>query len=146
MRPVHLFDTVSVSYTATLASGEIIEQIPESDPITLTIGSGRILRAVEASLMGLEPGQTKTVQIQPEDAYGPYHASLVQEVPSTVFAGRIDPKPGMVLSLGVEKDGVRQQIPATVLAAGGETVTVDYNHPLAGQAITYTVTVHAIAT
>lgn len=146
MRPVHLFDTVSVSYTATLASGEVIEQVPESDPITLTIGSGRILRAVEASLMGLEPGRTKTVQIRPEDAYGPYHTGLVQEVPRAVFAGRFDPKPGMVLSLNVEKDGMKQQIPATVLAAGKETITVDYNHPLAGQTITYTVTVHAIAT
>jgi len=144
MRPVHLFDTVSVSYTATLPSGEVIESAPETKPVTLTIGSGRILKAVEASLLGMEPGQTKTVHIQPEDAYGPYYKALVREVSRATFAGRIDPKPGMILSLAVEKDGVKQQVPATVLAAGNETVTVDYNHPLAGRVITYTVTVHAI--
>lgn len=145
-RPVQLFDTVSVSYIATLPSGEVLDSVPEHAPIPLTIGSGRILRAVEASLMGMEPGQTRTVHIQPEDAYGPYHTMLVQEVARSTFVGRIDPKPGMILSLAVEKDGVTQQVPATVLAAGNETVTVDYNHPLAGRVITYTVKVHAIGT
>ena len=50
----------------------------------------------------------------------------------------------MILSLAVEKDGVQQQVPATVLAAGKESVTIDYNHPLAGRPITYEVKVHAI--
>ena len=144
MRAVQLFDTVSVSYTATLPSGEVIESVPESKPLTLTIGSGLILKAVEASLLGMEPGQSKTVQIQPEDAYGPYHKTLVHDIARSTFAGRIDPKPGMILSLAVEKDGEKQQVPATVLAAGNKTVTVDYNHPLAGRIITYTVTLHAI--
>ncbi len=144
MCPVQLFDTVSVSYTATLPTGEVIESAPETKPIILTIGSGRILKAAEASLLGMEPGQSKTVHIQPEDAYGPYYKALVHEVSRATFAGRIDPKPGMILSLTVEKDGVKQQVPATVLAAGSETVTVDYNHPLAGRIITYSVTLHAI--
>jgi FKBP-type peptidyl-prolyl cis-trans isomerase 2 len=144
MSPVQLFDTVSVSYTATLPSGEVIESVPENKPLMLTIGSGRILKAVEASLMGMEPGQTRTVHIQPEDAYGPYYKALVHEVDRSVFAGRIDPRPGMILSLAVDKDGVKQQVPATVLAAGNATVTVDYNHPLAGRVITYTIKVHAI--
>jgi len=144
MQTVQLFDTVSVSYTASLPSGEIIENVPENKPITLTIGAGRSLKAVEASLMGVEPGQTHTVHIQPEDAYGPYHKSLVHEIARATFAGRIDPKPGMILSLTVDKDGVPQQVPATVLAAGNESVTIDYNHPLAGRVITYAVKVHAI--
>lgn len=145
MRPVQLFDTVSVSYTASLPTGEVIESTPESKPITLTIGSGRILQAVEASLMGMEIGQSKTVHIQPEDAYGPYHKALVHEMPRSTFGGKIDPKPGMILSLAIDKEGVSQQVPATVLAATNSTVTVDYNHPLAGMVITYTVRLHAIA-
>jgi FKBP-type peptidyl-prolyl cis-trans isomerase 2 len=127
-------------------SGDIIESVPENKPITLTIGSGRILKAVEASLMGMESGQSKTVSIQPEDAFGPYHRALVHEVPRATFDGRIDPKPGMMLSLAIDTDGVQQQAPATVLAAGNNTVTIDYNHPLAGMVITYTIKIHAIAT
>jgi len=145
MKPVQLFDTVSVSYVAKTPSGEIVESVPETKPIALSIGQGRILKAVEASLMGMHPGETKTVHIQPEDAHGPYHKALVHEVPRSVFGGRIDPKPGMILSLSVERDGVQQQVPATVLAAGNSTVTIDYNHPLAGLVISYTVKVHAIA-
>lgn len=62
------------------------------------------------------------------------------------FYGKIDPKPGMILSLAIDKDGVRQQVPATVLTATNNTVTVDYNHPLAGMVmISYTVKLHAIA-
>ncbi|MBV5317717.1 MAG: peptidylprolyl isomerase [Desulfobulbaceae bacterium] len=144
MNPVQLLDTVSVSYTAALPSGEVIESAPENKPITLVIGSGRILKAVEASLMGMKPGQTKTVHILPEDAYGPYYKALVHEVSRANFAGRIDPKPGMILSLTIEKDGMQQQVPATVLATNSETVTVDYNHPLAGKTISYTVKLHAI--
>lgn len=145
MSSVQLFDTVSVSYTAKVPSGETVESVPETKPITLTIGQGRILKAVEASLMGMEPGQIRTVNIQPEDAYGVYHKALVHEIPRATFNGRIDPKPGMILSLVLEKDGVQQQVPATVLAASNTTVTVDYNHPLAGMVITYMVKLHAIA-
>jgi len=145
MRPVQLFDTVSVSYVAKTPSGEVVESVPETKPITLSIGEGRILKAVEASLMGMQPGDSKAVNIQPEDAYGPYHKTLVHEIPRSTFEGRIDPRPGMILSLALEKDGVQQQVPATVLATGNNTVTIDYNHPLAGLVITYVVKVHAIA-
>ena len=144
MNPVQLFDTVSISYTVTIPSGEVIDSVPDNQPITLVIGSGRILKAVEASLMGLEPGRTRTVHILPEDAYGPHYKALVHDVARSSFAGRIDPKPGMLLSLAIEKDGVDQQVPATVLAASSETVTIDYNHPLAGRTITYAVKLHAI--
>jgi FKBP-type peptidyl-prolyl cis-trans isomerase 2 len=144
MNSVQLLDTVSISYTATIPSGEVIESVPDTKPITLVIGSGRVLKAVEASLMGMEPGQTRTVHILPEDAYGPYYEALVHNVARSSFAGRIDPKPGMILSLAIEKDGMEQQVPATVLAASSETVTIDYNHPLAGRTITYAVKLHAI--
>ena len=144
MSPVQLFDTVSISYTATIPSGEVVESVSENQPITLVIGSGRILKAVEASLMGMEPGQTRTVHILSEDAYGPYYRALVHEIARSSFADRIDPQPGMILSLAITENGVEQLVPATVLAASNETITIDYNHPLAGKTITYTVKLHAI--
>ncbi|MBM9537162.1 FKBP-type peptidyl-prolyl cis-trans isomerase [Desulfobulbus alkaliphilus] len=145
MNPVQLLDTVSISYTATLPSGEMVESVPEEQPITLTIGQGCILKAVEASLMGMKPGQSKTVHILPEDAYGPHHESLVHEVSLTSFGDRIEPKPGMILARTIEIDGVQRQVPVTVLAVDKTNVTLDYNHPLAGKTISYTVKLHAIA-
>lgn len=144
MCPVQITDTILASYKASLDSGEVIEQVPETKPITVKIGSGRILKAVEASMLGMEKGEVKTVRILPEDAFGPYHKGLVHEIPRQNFSDKIEPKPGMILSLAVEKDGETQQVPATVVAVTNQTVTVDYNHPLAGKAITYTVTLHSI--
>jgi len=146
MSPVALTDTVSISYTATLESGEVVEKVPATRPIHLSIGSGRVLKAVEASLMGMNPGETRTIHIQPEDAYGPHYKDLVHDIKREVFNGKLEPKPGMILSLTIEKDGRDQQVPATVLAVNSESVTVDYNHPLAGKILIYTVTLHAIAT
>ncbi len=144
MCPVALTDTVSISYTATLDNGEVVEKVPANRPITLNIGSGRVLKAVEASLLGMNPGETRTVRIQPEDAYGPHYENLVHDIKRSVFKGKIDPKPGMILSLTINRDGQDQQVPATVLSVNSDTVTVDYNHPLAGKELTYTVTLHAI--
>ena len=111
MCPVQFTDSVSVSYTAKIDSGEVIESVPEKKPIILSIGSGRILKAVEASMLGMEPGDTRTVRIDPEDAYGVYHKTLVHEIPLTRFGGKITPKPGMIPSLSLEKDGKEQQVP-----------------------------------
>ncbi len=146
MCPVALTDTVSISYTAALETGEVVEKVPATKPIHLSIGSGRVLKAVEASLLGMNPGETRTIHIQPEDAYGHHYDNLVHDIKREVFRGKIDPKPGMILSLTIDKDGHDQQVPATVLAVDSETVTVDYNHPLAGKVLVYTVTLHAIAT
>lgn len=146
MCPVTLTDTVSISYTATTKNGDIFEKVPASKPIYLSIGSGRVLKAVEASLLGMEPGETRIVTIQPEDAFGPHHKNLVHELQSSVFKNRIKAKPGMTLSLAIDKDGRQQQVPATVLSVNNETITVDYNHPLAGKPVTYTVTLHEIGT
>ena len=144
MCPVALTDTVNISYTVTLESGEVIEKVPATKPVTVPIGSGKVSMAVEASLLGMNPGETRTVNIQPEDAHGPHYEGLVQNIDRSIFAGKIDPKPGMVLSLTVKKDGMDQQVPATITAVSEESVTVDYNHPLAGKVITYSVTLHAI--
>ncbi len=144
MSPVALTDTVTITYKATLKSGEVIDATPENKPLTLSIGDGKIFPAVEVSLLGMEPGQTRTVTIAPEDAYGPHYKELVHTLPRSIFEGKIEPRPGMILSLALEKDGREEQVPATVLSVNNDTVTVDYNHPLAGKPITYTVTLVGI--
>ncbi len=144
MCPVTLTDTVTISYTAALENGEVIEQSPKDKPVTLSIGGGRLFKAVEACLFGMEPGETRTVHVQPEDAYGFHIDDLVQELPASGFAGKIDPQPGMILALNVQQDNETHKVPATVVSINDETVTVDYNHPLAGQVIVYTVFLNAI--
>ena len=146
MCPVALTDTVTIAYTATLENGELIDKSQEDKPITLSIGGGKLFKAVEACLFGMEPGETRRINIQPEDAYGHHIQELVQEVPLAGFKGKNKPKPGMILALTMQKDGENHKIPAMVVSVDDETVTVDYNHPLAGQVIVYTVTLVGINT
>ena len=147
MCPVALTDTVTIAYTATLENGELIDKSQEDKPVTLSIGGGKLFKAVEASLFGMEPGETRRINIQPEDAYGHHLQELVQEIPLAAgFKENNKPKPGMLLALTMQKDGEEHKIPATVVSVGDEMVTVDYNHPLAGQVIVYTVTLVGINT
>lgn len=146
MCPVALTDTVTIAYTATLENGELIDKSQEDKPITLSIGGGKLFKAVEACLFGMEPGETRRINIQPEDAYGLHLQEMVQDVPLAGFKGKNELETGMILTLTIQKDGEEHKIPATVVSVGDETVTVDYNHPLAGQVIVYTVTLVAINT
>ena len=146
MCPVALTDTVTIAYTATLENGELIDKSQKEKPVTLSIGGGKLFKAVEACLFGMEPGETRRINIQPEDAYGHHIQELVQDVPLAGFKGKNEPEPGMILALTMQKDEEDHKIPAMVVSVGDETVTVDYNHPLAGKVIVYTVTLVAINT
>ncbi|MCI5221914.1 MAG: peptidylprolyl isomerase [Candidatus Electrothrix sp. AR4] len=146
MCPVALTDTVTVNYTASLDNGEVVEKRYENDPFIVSIGSGALCKAVEACLFGMEPGEHRVVRVEPEDAYGPHIENLVQKIPLAGFQGKFVPKPGMTLSLTVEKEGEKHNVPATVITVKDEVVVVDYNHPLAGQVIVYDVTLININT
>ncbi|XCN71056.1 MAG: peptidylprolyl isomerase [Candidatus Electrothrix aestuarii] len=139
MCPVALTDTVTVAYTASLETGELIEQRDEKNPAVVSIGSGALCKAVEACLFGMEPGQSRVIRVDPEDAYGTHHKELMQQVPLSHFQGKLDPKPGMVLSLTVNREGEEHKVPATITEVQQDHITVDYNHPLAGQIIVYEV-------
>ena len=139
MCPVALTDTVTVTYTASLETGELIEKRDETNPATVSIGSGVICRAVEACLFGMEPGQRRVIRVDPEDAYGLHEKELVQQIPLAHFEGKLDPKQGMILSLAVDRDGEQHKVPAMITEVHDDSITVDYNHPLAGRPIVYEV-------
>ena len=139
MCPVALTDTVTVTYTASLETGELIEKRDETNPATVSIGSGVICRAVEACLFGMEPGQRRVIRVDPEDAYGLHEMELVQQIPLAHFKGKLDPKQGMILSLAVDRDGEQHKVPAMITEVHEDSITVDYNHPLAGRPIVYEV-------
>ena len=146
MCPVALTDTVSITYTAALENGEIIDKNPDDKPFILSIGRNTLFPAVEACLFGMEPDQTRQINVEPEDAFGDRLEELVQQIPLDSLKGKIDPEPGMILALNVNRDGKPHKVPATVVAVNDDMVTVDYNHPLAGEVIVYTVTLVGIHT
>lgn len=143
MSIVALTDTVIITYSAALDNGELIEETDK--PVPVSIGSGTVCLAVEACLVGMSPGQTRVIRVQPEDAYGLHKPELVQELLLSAFYGKPDPQPGMIITLNVSREGEVIKVPAEVVAVQNGIVTVDYNHPLAGKVIVYTVKLVSIA-
>lgn len=127
-----------------IENGEVFEKTPDEHPILLVLGQGSIFPKVEEALTKMQPGETRSIRLEPEEAYGPHHLDLVQTIPAENFPDNIQPAPGMVLSLAVEREGKQEKVPATITAIDNDTVTIDYNHPLAGKTVIYTVKLHEI--
>ena len=134
--------TVSIHYTGTLDDGSTFDSSEGRDPLTFQMGEGQIIQGLEAALEGMAVGETKTVTIPAEQAYGPRHAEAVQDVPRDMIPDHIPLDLGTSLQLQTPNGSM---MPVTVTAVTDEAVTLDANHPLAGQALTFAVEVVEIA-
>jgi FKBP-type peptidyl-prolyl cis-trans isomerase 2 len=137
-------DSVTITFTGKLDNGAVFIEIPVTQPMKITLGDSELPPTVEMAVIGMQKGESKKVRVSPDEGYGPRLKDLLHEVPRTTFGDRIEPKPGMVLSQKVEKDGVEQKIPVTIIEVKEDVVVLDYNHPLAGHHLTYDVTIVGI--
>jgi len=129
-------DTIVLAYSGSLDSGEVF--IEEKNGVTISLGQSELPPTVENALVGMAVGESRSVRVPPEEGYGARQKELLQNIRRDSLPPSIVPKPGMILGLNVVKDGVNVQVPATVMEVAGDTVLVDYNHPLAGHHLTYT--------
>ncbi|MBT8345896.1 MAG: FKBP-type peptidyl-prolyl cis-trans isomerase, partial [Desulfofustis sp.] len=116
-------------------------EVPAMQPMKIRLGDSELPPSLEMAVVGMKKGESKKVRVSPDEGYGPRIKDLLHEVPRDTFGDRIDPKPGMVLSQKVEKDGIEQKVPVTVIEVKEDVVVLDYNHPLAGHHLTYEVTI-----
>ena len=100
----------------------------------LVVGSGQIIPGLDVALPGMQAGDTKTVQIGCEDAYGPVIPEMMQAVPREGIPAEIPLDLGTQLQMQTA-DG--QPLPVTVVAVDEATVTLDANHQLAGKDLTF---------
>jgi peptidylprolyl isomerase len=124
---------VQMSYKGTLSDGTSFGQSEPGKPLEFMVGTGRLIPTLEKALIGLKVGDKKKVEVKAADAYGEYDKSAVQEVPKTQF-----PK-DLAITVG---EHYRVQTPqgpitVTITAVKDKTVTVDFNHPLAGKDLTF---------
>ena len=127
-------DTVKIHYTGTLKDGTEFDSSAGRDPLQFTLGSGQVIPGFEKAVEGMAVGESKTVNIPAEEAYGPRSEQMVQEVPRTALPDDLEPREGMALQ-AKGQDGRMLQLKVT--AVGDESITVDGNHPLAGKALTF---------
>jgi len=106
------------------------------EPISFVEGKGAIIKGLESEIVNMSEGESKNVVVKPENAYGVYDDSLLETHPKEQFAG-IELKEGMVL-FGNTEDG--QTVQVSVKSYDGDSVTIDYNHPLAGKTLEFSMT------
>ena len=133
---------VSIHYTLTNKTGETIDSsIERGEPLAYLHGAGNIIPGLENALVGKAAGDKLDVTVTPEEGYGERHEQLIQQVPKTAFEGNEENlQPGMQFQAQTEA-GPRI---FTITAVEGEEVTVDGNHPLAGQRLNFQVKIVAI--
>lgn len=127
-------DTVKIHYTGALDDGTEFDSSKGKDPLEVTLGSGQVIPGFEQAIQGMAVGEEKSVNIPVEEAYGPRREQMVQEVPKSVLPADLEPTEGMALR-AQGQDG--QPLNLTVTEVKDETIVVDANHPLAGQALKF---------
>ncbi|MDX3774359.1 FKBP-type peptidyl-prolyl cis-trans isomerase [Chromatiaceae bacterium AAb-1] len=129
--------TVIFHFDIKLSDGSAAESTRvHNKPARLQMGDGSISAAFEAQLMGLGAGDKKQFTLAPEDAYGMPNPDNVYYVDRSRFSADAPAKPGMIIGFTMQ-DG--SELPGLVREVVGESVTVDFNHPLAGQTLTFNV-------
>lgn len=135
-------DVVGVRYTGRLDNGEVFDSNEDAgDPLEFRVGEGQVIPGFENAVVGLRKGDARTVRIEPQDAYGARDERLVQKLDRKLFAGQ-DVDVGMHLDL---EDEAGNQYHADVVKVDDAAVTVDLNHHLAGQALTFDIKVESIS-
>ena len=132
---------VSIHYTLTNDAGETLDTSDGREPLVYLHGAQNIIPGLENELTGKSVGDSFDVTIQPENAYGTVNPELVQTVPHSAFEGVEKVEPGMQFQARGD-DGETQVITVTEVADSG--VTVDGNHPLAGQVLNFSVRVEEV--
>lgn len=127
--------TAKVHYTGSLADGTVFDSSRDREPFEFVVGASQVINGFDSAVASMTVGETKNVTIPVEEAYGPHHEEMVHEIEHSQFAEGVVPEVGMQL----QSDGGEGHPPmvATVTEVSDKTVTIDANHPLAGQDLTF---------
>ena len=129
--------TVSVHYHGTLTDGSTFDSsYDRGDPINFTVGSGMMIEGFEDNIRGMSLGEKKKFTIPSSQAYGPHDNEAIQDIPREQFPQDMEIKPGLVVTGGRPDGG---SVNATVISENENTVTLDFNHPMAGKDLTFEV-------
>lgn len=134
-------DDITVNYTLKLTDGRVLSTTAGTEPFQATLGKGMLVSGFEEAVIGMKPGENKTVTIPPEKGYGPRRPELIEVVDRSMLPEGVEPQVGQRLE-AYGKDN--KPFMVTIIAFDDQTVTADMNHPLAGQNLTFDIELLAI--
>ncbi|MEQ9638763.1 MAG: peptidylprolyl isomerase [Alphaproteobacteria bacterium] len=127
-------DTVRVHYTGTLDDGTQFDSSAGRDPLEFAVGGGQVIAGFDNAVQGMTVGESVTVDIPADEAYGAREESLVHDVPRDALPDDMQPEVGMPLQAQAQNG---QVVRLVVTAVAEEAITVDGNHPLAGKDLSF---------
>lgn len=144
-QPVKVNDTVNVYYTLTLSDGTLRETNVGGTPLTFVAGAGQMIQGFDAAVIGMMPGETKTVVLPPAEAYGEYDYETVYVLPLELLQSYTSEpiEPGLNLTMNLFTGGTMNcQIVEVDEESGNAGLYV--NHPLAGETLTFEITLDSV--
>jgi len=133
---------VSVDYKGTLQNGEVFDSSHGRQPLEVQMGVGQLIAGFENELMGMALNDKKVFTLDPENAYGQRDESLMRDFARADLPPEMEPEVGMMLALQSPEG---QQMPAKITHLDDEKLSVDLNHPLAGESLTFEIEVVGIS-
>jgi peptidylprolyl isomerase len=127
-------DNVKVHYTGKLLSGEQFDSSAGREPLEFTVGAGQMIKGFDLAIPGMVVGDKKTINIAPEDAYGPRSEEAIIEFPKESVPVEMQLEPGMPLTLSNQQG---QPVPVIVVEVKDDIIILDANHFLAGQELIF---------
>lgn len=127
-------DTVRVHYTGTLNNGQVFDSSKTRDPLEFTLGTGMVIAGFDAAVTGLSPGESVTKTIPVTEAYGPYQEEMVAQIERENIPADFELEVGQRLQMQVPNG---EAMAVTITDIKGDMITLDGNHPLAGQDLTF---------
>jgi peptidylprolyl isomerase len=136
-RAASIGDSVSVFYTGMFTNGSVFDSNVNGTPITFTVGSRQVIPGFENALVVMKAGQTKTVHIPVDQAYGPYKPEYIHVINRTGSLATMELTEGAMLTYRNPSTNTMSRV--KILNVTPDTVTVDGNSPLAGEPLTFTI-------
>lgn len=127
---------VTLHFSLSMADGNVVDSTRGGQPATLEIGDGNLPEGFERHLIGLSAGEQGEWQVPPERAFGQVNPNNVQYFARSHFPADMDLQPGLVVSFA---DASKTELPGVIKEISAEEVVVDFNHPLAGEMLTFAV-------
>lgn len=134
--------TVTLHFSLKLEDGSVVDSTFEREPARFTLGDGSMLAGFEQALIGLKAGDKHTAQITPEQGFGQPNPNNVQTFSRSDFSVDQQLEVGLVISFA---DASKAELPGVVSSIDGDTVKIDFNHPLAGRTIEFNVEIINVA-
>ena len=135
---INMNSLVLMHYSIALTNGSVIESSFDDEPVEISMGKGDVTDGMELAIFGLKEGDSQTLTLTPEQGFGRRDEDNIHHMQLTDFPEELPPRPGLSYSF---ESANGDEIPGTVLSLKDNAAVIDFNHPLAGNEIVFTVNI-----